>query len=497
MKLILLALLISAQGTLAFNYQWLTQYETTQNGNIVRFWGGDSLFGPVHSNDWIATQNAGGLPSFFDRVSTTKPSFRPGSPNPPANFYGGPPEYNARHVRMPESLDYFRTYGTWLHEEGMRWYLSLNGDFVNCYYTQEGTRLDTLSAAHFTITLSEQTVLYVDGRVDIRGTVSQNDVQVFIGSSQDIRIIDNVIIDGTNLTSGQIPGNATSYIVLASEQNVIIGNTPQNGRENRAEGSDVVITALVYALRGSFQIEQLNNFSDPYNCDCSPDERGGLILNGGIVQWRRGYLHNSNRGGTGYYKKFLFDERWRAFDGHVMPDITNVPDSLVFENTSVGSTTTDTVTITAGHSFSGGYTSIPFQASAFYQYAPPFMIPVSFTPPSAGVWSGLLTFFLDGNYHDVVLYGLGISNAPPIVPEIYPNPFNNVSTLSFTLPQSAHVRATVFDILGRETEVIADQPFIAGQHQISLNASSWSSGVYFLRLETLGQIETRKLMLIK
>ncbi|MBK8127724.1 MAG: T9SS type A sorting domain-containing protein [bacterium] len=59
------------------------------------------------------------------------------------------------------------------------------------------------------------------------------------------------------------------------------------------------------------------------------------------------------------------------------------------------------------------------------------------------------------------------------------------------------MRAVVYDVLGREVARLADEAFIAGQHRLSVQATAWSSGVYFLRFETLGQIETRKMLLFR
>ncbi|MBL0063233.1 MAG: T9SS type A sorting domain-containing protein, partial [bacterium] len=62
---------------------------------------------------------------------------------------------------------------------------------------------------------------------------------------------------------------------------------------------------------------------------------------------------------------------------------------------------------------------------------------------------------------------------------------------------ASNVRAVVYDVLGREVAKLADASFSAGSHQLSWAAAEQATGIYFLRFETLGQIETRKLMLIK
>ncbi|HNT67347.1 MAG TPA: T9SS type A sorting domain-containing protein [bacterium] len=79
----------------------------------------------------------------------------------------------------------------------------------------------------------------------------------------------------------------------------------------------------------------------------------------------------------------------------------------------------------------------------------------------------------------------------------YPNPFNNQTAIEFTLPVGQSVRLTVFDIRGRELVRLADGPHAAGRHKILLDATDWTSGIYFYRLETDQEVTTRKLLLIK
>lgn len=79
----------------------------------------------------------------------------------------------------------------------------------------------------------------------------------------------------------------------------------------------------------------------------------------------------------------------------------------------------------------------------------------------------------------------------------YPNPFNPNTNISFQLPETGQVLVSVFDLNGREVIVLADQVFSAGTHQLMLNASDLSSGTYILRLQTLSNVLTQTLTLIK
>ena len=65
----------------------------------------------------------------------------------------------------------------------------------------------------------------------------------------------------------------------------------------------------------------------------------------------------------------------------------------------------------------------------------------------------------------------------------YPNPFNPSTTIRFDLPTSSEVRLSVFDMLGREVSALVNERREAGYHSVNFNASGFSSGVYFYRLQ--------------
>jgi hypothetical protein len=79
----------------------------------------------------------------------------------------------------------------------------------------------------------------------------------------------------------------------------------------------------------------------------------------------------------------------------------------------------------------------------------------------------------------------------------FPNPFNLTTTLSFSLQREGRARIAVFDILGREVAVLADEIFTAGEHRVILDGSALPSGLYFARLESSSMQATHKLLLLK
>ncbi|MFI5144811.1 MAG: T9SS type A sorting domain-containing protein [Ignavibacteria bacterium] len=79
----------------------------------------------------------------------------------------------------------------------------------------------------------------------------------------------------------------------------------------------------------------------------------------------------------------------------------------------------------------------------------------------------------------------------------YPNPFNPTTNISFSLPEETNVKLTVFDITGNRVDILADNKFERGTHVVRWEASKYSSGVYFYKLETEKFTESRKMLLVK
>ena len=66
----------------------------------------------------------------------------------------------------------------------------------------------------------------------------------------------------------------------------------------------------------------------------------------------------------------------------------------------------------------------------------------------------------------------------------YPNPFNPETRIRFGLPESAHVKLVVYDVLGREVRMLIDGVYEAGTHEAIFEASGLPSGMYLYRLDT-------------
>lgn len=85
----------------------------------------------------------------------------------------------------------------------------------------------------------------------------------------------------------------------------------------------------------------------------------------------------------------------------------------------------------------------------------------------------------------------------PLLIQNYPNPFNPVTTLNYALPTSRVVLLTIHNLLGREVARLVDNRQDAGNYQITWNASSLASGIYFYRLQADDFVQTRKMVFLK
>ena len=82
----------------------------------------------------------------------------------------------------------------------------------------------------------------------------------------------------------------------------------------------------------------------------------------------------------------------------------------------------------------------------------------------------------------------------------YPNPFNPITTIRFEIPfVQTHSNASlrIYDITGRLVETLGDEILEPGNQTIQWNANTFSSGVYFVRLEAGTFSQSQKLILLK
>lgn len=79
----------------------------------------------------------------------------------------------------------------------------------------------------------------------------------------------------------------------------------------------------------------------------------------------------------------------------------------------------------------------------------------------------------------------------------YPNPFNQSTTIEYYLPWRQNITLTVSTMTGRMIVSLVREQKSSGMHQVTWDASTVPSGIYFYRLQAGEYIETKKMILLK
>ncbi len=87
----------------------------------------------------------------------------------------------------------------------------------------------------------------------------------------------------------------------------------------------------------------------------------------------------------------------------------------------------------------------------------------------------------------------------------FPNPFNPITTIKYTIPNPAIVKIKIYDILGKEVQTLVNEFKQAGRDEVTFNGAGLPSGIYFYRLvvspsnllETENYIQSRRMILLK
>jgi hypothetical protein len=299
------------------NYMYLTDMETTIFGEVIKFWSPDTLYGRVHSNDQIAIRER---PVFYGPVTTCADDFWHGPGYNP--YFEILPEFNVPAVLVPDEATKVRqcaaSSGHWYDGQGI-----YNHRLV--FYGDGGWRIYRweIGTPYNDSLLTQgppiyETAMFFVGPLELKGRVLGT---VTVGASEDIRLIDNIwYVDSGS--GAQPDSNSTNLLGIVSEGSIIVADTWENGRYNSQQGMDIFINAGMVALGESFTFEDQNDvwelYQGPY-----PDERGSIRLWGSVVQKRRGYVHRSNHGGTGYGKDYHYDDRFNITPPPCYPDATD------------------------------------------------------------------------------------------------------------------------------------------------------------------------------
>lgn len=146
-------------------------------------------------------------------------------------------------------------------------------------------------------------------------------------------------------------------------------------------------------------------------------------------------------------------------------------------------------------------------------------------PVAAGTYTYIITYKLNpawvtDNMHTIAfvqednskeIYNVGGIYTPPTaiapisteiprgfsVSQNYPNPFNPRTTIEFSLPKEDYTTLKIFNSLGKEVGTYHSGMTKAGKYKIVIDASEWTSGLYFYQIQSGSFTETKRMMLVK
>lgn len=79
----------------------------------------------------------------------------------------------------------------------------------------------------------------------------------------------------------------------------------------------------------------------------------------------------------------------------------------------------------------------------------------------------------------------------------FPNPFNPVTKIEFSIPADNNVQISVYDVLGREVAILLNEFKRAGIHRIEFDAENLTSGIYFYRIVSGSFTGLKKMVLLR
>jgi hypothetical protein len=519
--LIFVALVVSLVSVAyGLNYVWFSNTETTVFGEHSRFWPGDTARA-ARTND-------------CQSYGTTEPVIDPHDYFiVSGNCLGWQP---AHHLIMSAPPLSFPQQATWIRQQAaangrfisrgsnMQARVHLEGYSLRYWFAPMGLLFDT-NAVNF-MTLPDSAIIFFDA--DLLMLSGRVGTKLILGCSGQAGLEDDIVYTSSIAPHGQILPNHTEKFALVAEGDIKILNTWANGREDsnhrgngetHPDSTDIYLNGVFFALGESFTFEQQNDADSGYVYQNPPgtphiDDRGTVYLWGGIAQKRRGYVHRSNNGSTGYLTKYHIDSKlkfWRVgvFD---VPENDIAPASLSFGYVHVGNVARDTIRIRNDFvpiSIDSIEVSPPFFVTAPDSFRWEQVIPIAFAPTAAGLVRDSVRFY--NSYYNqwfavpVIGSAFGASDAGSRLSpypssfslSAFPNPFNPTTEIAFSLPEAGPVKLEVFDVVGRYVMTLQNGFMSAGEHVAVLDGWKLSAGIHFARLSTTHRQATIKLLLIK
>jgi len=79
----------------------------------------------------------------------------------------------------------------------------------------------------------------------------------------------------------------------------------------------------------------------------------------------------------------------------------------------------------------------------------------------------------------------------------YPNPFNSSTIINFSVAKKGNVKLTIFNAVGQKISTLVDEEKNPGKYAVLFDATNFSSGTYFYKLESGSYSKVHKMLLLK
>ena len=84
-----------------------------------------------------------------------------------------------------------------------------------------------------------------------------------------------------------------------------------------------------------------------------------------------------------------------------------------------------------------------------------------------------------------------------VLTQNYPNPFNPTTMINYQLPITSYVTITIYNLIGQKVATLVNKRQQAGFYQVEWDASGFTSGLYYYRIEAGNYVQTRKMIYLK
>ena len=79
----------------------------------------------------------------------------------------------------------------------------------------------------------------------------------------------------------------------------------------------------------------------------------------------------------------------------------------------------------------------------------------------------------------------------------YPNPFNPLINIEYSNDRVEYISIKVYNLKGENIDTLVESYVSVGKHKVTWNGTGHPTGIYFIRLSSISEIITQKIMLLK